>query len=164
MIENKIKVITGRVTWRTSFSLVGVPDSSSFASPGCPNPLTSVCARQADQDGLHQWSFLSSGFSWFSQRESLAGDREEYEVGVCNFQESLCRITVGWLSFCSVPSSFWPRVVPALVLPLGLAPPVYKLSFYQSSLNYLHVGMLLFPARTLTDTDGNRKPFWGSDI
>lgn len=65
----------------------------------------------------------------------------------------------GLAQLFSVPSSFGPRVDSALVLSLGLAPPVYKLSFYRSSLNYLHVGMLLFPARTLTDTDGNRKPF-----
>lgn len=71
--------------------------------------------------------FCPLASSRFSQREFLAGDREEYEVGVCIFQESLCRNPVGWLSFCSVPSSFWPRVVSALVLSLGLALPVYKI-------------------------------------
>lgn len=166
MTENKIKVITGRITWRTSVSLDGVSNSSSFVLPGCPNPLTHLhlCPGRLTRTDCISGLSCPLASAVFSQREYLAGDREEYEVEVCIFLASLCRITGSWLSFCSVPSSFWPRVVSALVLSLGLAPPAYKLPFYQSSLNYLHVGMLLFPARTLTDTDGNIKPFWGSDI
>ena len=92
--------------------------------------------------------------------------REEDEVGVLSLLASLCSVTLGWpqpLSlyfilpaegcFCSIP-----------VVALSLAPCFYN---HSSSLNLLESSFCdvpLFPARTLTDTDGNRKPFRGSDI
>ena len=164
---NKIKVITWRVTLGACFWLDGVPESFPSLLQALPTPCSlRSLTWQADLDGWHQWAPLHSGFSRFNQRESPVGERVGYEVGGCILWAPWYGITLGWLSHGPAPPSFWPRFLSALslVLSLCLAPPIYKLSFYHTSMNYPHVSVPLFPATTLTDTDGNRKPFWGSDI
>lgn len=92
--------------------------------------------------------------------------REKDEVVILSVLASLCSITLDWLQplslcfillaegcFCSVP-----------VATLSLAPCLYKHSFLLKLLESSFCDVPLFPARTLTDTDGNRKPFRGSDI